>query len=53
MDSDDQRRLSLLLTFIVTIKLFVVSMITLEAHNPPRSIVISSIVSAPVQPSYK
>lgn len=53
MDRDDHRRLSLFVTFIVTIKLFVVSMITLEVHYPPRSIGISSLVSTPVHQSHK
>jgi cell division protein FtsL len=38
LDSDLHRKFFVLLTLVVTIKLFAVTVVTLEIHNPPRSI---------------
>ncbi len=38
MDSDLHRKFFILLTFLVTIELYAVTIVTLEKHSPPRSI---------------
>jgi hypothetical protein len=39
LDSDLHRKIFMLLTLVVTFKLFAVTIVTLEKHNPPRSII--------------
>jgi hypothetical protein len=43
LDSDLHRKFFILLTLVVTIKLFSVTVITLEIHNPPRSIITQQL----------
>lgn len=49
MDSDDHRKLSMLFTFFVTIKLYLISIVTLEINYPPRRISIQSMVTTQSQ----
>ncbi|MCM3617877.1 hypothetical protein M3936_09825 [Sutcliffiella horikoshii] len=45
MNHISEKNLLVWLTFIVTLKLYAVSIVTLDVHNPPRSL---ALPSAPV-----